>query len=67
MCHNPPQPSHSCTLGIWFTFVLLADLSRSVWVGTRRGRGGGSEIKATLSESKVGILWRISPMKTLFD
>ena len=49
MCHNPPQHSHSVTLGIWFTFVLLADPSWSVWVQTRReGGGGGAEIMGAL-------------------
>lgn len=56
MCHNPPQLSHSVTLGIWFTFVLLTDPSWSVWVQTWE-EGGGSEIKGTLSENEVGILW----------
>lgn len=64
MCHNPPQHSHSVTLGIWFTFVLLTDPSWSVWVQTWE-EGGGSEIEGTLSENEVGILWWISPLKTL--
>lgn len=61
-------PSHSLTLGIWFTFVRLADPSWSVWVQTRGGDEGLPRSKQTLCKlvSKLVFLSRLLSVESVF-